>query len=360
MRKRVGRKTRLVPLLERTDLGPTPHRVDAEKGIIYDVKVLGLESRNGRRYTRRALAEALHRYEGLPVNVDHPPEGQHNRPRRVADRLGKLTEAKIGADGIRADLRFNPRHPIADQLVWFAQHQPEALGLSHNADGKVRRQGGEVLVEAIPNVRSADLVCEPATTRSLYESRETMADDLEDDGTEVETPAPGGKGEASEIDHGCEMICTILKGDEDSKTKREKVAKILDLILGMAEDGEEEETTEQFRPAPKPRKKAKPAGGGDDEVTQLREQLDQYKVAERLQKKRNLARSLVKKAGLAKELVTKVFLEQLERQPSRKDMEALIEDRRSFTPGRKPRAPGHGGGGTALDKKGFVTQLRGF
>ena len=57
-------------------------RVDRQAGVIRGVKVLGLESRNGRTYLPEALAQAAQLYEDAKVNVNHP-EGQSGRAARL-------------------------------------------------------------------------------------------------------------------------------------------------------------------------------------------------------------------------------------------------------------------------------------
>ena len=55
--------------------------------------------------------------------------------------------------GLRADLHFNPKHALAEQLCWDAEHAPENVGLSHNVEAKVSRKGGKVIVEEIVSVK---------------------------------------------------------------------------------------------------------------------------------------------------------------------------------------------------------------
>ena len=47
-------------------------RVDRQAGVIRGVKILGLQSRNGRTYLPEALAQAAPLYEDAKVNVNHP------------------------------------------------------------------------------------------------------------------------------------------------------------------------------------------------------------------------------------------------------------------------------------------------
>lgn len=155
-------------LLEYSSSRGLPLRVDRDRAVIYGVKILGLESQNGRVYTPQALAEARQLYEGKPVNVDHADGSR----RSYRDRIGRLVSVELRADGLYGDLLVNPKHPLAEQLFWDAEHCPENVGLSHDAQGRTRAVGGRVIVEQIQQVRSVDLVAEPATTRSLYEDQQ--------------------------------------------------------------------------------------------------------------------------------------------------------------------------------------------
>ena len=144
-------------------------RVDRAAGIIRGVKLLGLESRNGRRYLPRALAAAAALYEGAKVNVNHP-KGSPLVARDYQDRLGSMRNVRAAADGLFGDLHFNPKHTLAEQLAWDAEHAPENVGFSHNVEARTLRENGRTVVEAILKVQSVDLVADPATTLGLYES----------------------------------------------------------------------------------------------------------------------------------------------------------------------------------------------
>ena len=74
------------------------------------------------------------------------------------------------AKGLFADFHFNPKHALAEQLVWDAEHAPENVGFSHNVEARTVRRGERIVVEAITRVQSVDLVADPATTRGLFES----------------------------------------------------------------------------------------------------------------------------------------------------------------------------------------------
>jgi hypothetical protein len=147
-------------------------RVDRTAGIIRGVKLLGLTSRNGRRYRENALRDAIGLYEGAKVNINHP-KGHPLAPRDYQDRLGVVRSVHfLAGDGLFGDLHFNPKHALSEQLVWDAEHAPQNVGMSHNVLARTALDGDEIVVEAITDVQSIDLVADPATTRGLYEHAE--------------------------------------------------------------------------------------------------------------------------------------------------------------------------------------------
>lgn len=151
--------------LETTDLQGA--RVDRVAGIIRGVKILGRISRNGRTYTAEALRNAAGLYEGKVVNVDHLRNSTDRRS--YQDRIGRLQNIAAREDGLYGDLHYNPKHALAEQLVWDAEHSPGNVGLSHDAVGKTVHRDGRDVVEQIESVRSVDLVADPASTAGLFE-----------------------------------------------------------------------------------------------------------------------------------------------------------------------------------------------
>jgi hypothetical protein len=159
-------------LQEFVDSGSHRLRVDREEGVIRGVKLLGLSSRNGRRYRETALIEAIGLYEGAKVNINHP-KGHPLSPRDYQDRLGVVRGVQFRTgEGLFGDLHFNPRHILSEQLVWDAEHAPQNVGMSHNVLARTKQQGNDTFVEAITKVQSIDLVADPATTSGLYEQAE--------------------------------------------------------------------------------------------------------------------------------------------------------------------------------------------
>jgi len=159
-----------VSLCEYLGWGDRPMSIDPHTGIIYGVKVLGLTSRNGRRYSETALRQAVPLYEGARVNINHPT-GDAAAPRDYRDRLGFLRAVRYrDGEGLFADLHFNPKHELAERLIWDAEHAPQNVGLSHNVLARVEHQGETQVVTEIHRVLSVDLVADPATTSGLFEA----------------------------------------------------------------------------------------------------------------------------------------------------------------------------------------------
>jgi hypothetical protein len=167
------------PLQEYVQSAGRRLRVDVRRGVLRGVKLLGLRSRNGRRYEESALRKAIGLYEGSKVNVNHPVRDPL-APRDYRDRLGIVRNVRVEpGQGLFGDLHYNPSHPLAEQLAWDAEHAPENVGLSHNVLARTRRDGQEIVVEAITRVQSVELVADPATTAGLFEQTASTLDAID-------------------------------------------------------------------------------------------------------------------------------------------------------------------------------------
>jgi hypothetical protein len=142
--------------------------VDRKAGVIHDVKVLGPRSKNGRRYTAEAIGAARLMYEGVSVRTNHPKRATD--PRGVDEVLGQLRNVRMRGDSLYGDLHLLKSHPMFDRLCESAEEMSTLWGLSHNAEGQVEQVGGEAVVTKILEVRSVDLVADPATVDGLFES----------------------------------------------------------------------------------------------------------------------------------------------------------------------------------------------
>lgn len=141
-------------------------RVDRAAGCIRDVLICGFESANGRTYPAAVLRESAAKYEGRPVNADH------GREATISRRMGWFSDVRAGADGRpRGTLHLLENHPMTAAVFEAAERNPALYGLSHVAYCQTSTKNGREVVESIDRVESIDLVAEPATTKSLFESR---------------------------------------------------------------------------------------------------------------------------------------------------------------------------------------------
>lgn len=141
-------------------------RIDREAGRIIGVRILGLKSRNGRRYLREAIASAKPLYEGARVYLNHRERGD----RETRERWGKLVNVREAADGgLIGDLEYLTQHPETEQLLEAIEKFLD-IGLSHDSLGRSRMENGERVIYEIVKVHSVDLVENPATTENLWES----------------------------------------------------------------------------------------------------------------------------------------------------------------------------------------------
>lgn len=149
--------------------GFEPLKVDREKCVIYRCKILGWESANGRRYVPEGVRKSVHLYEGCKVYCDHDQSGA---ARKSDDALGVFRNVTWEPGGVYADLHYLSAHPMAQRVVEDAERGLGIYGFSHDASGDGSRDAdGTEIITAITEVRSVDLVTNPATVSNLREGR---------------------------------------------------------------------------------------------------------------------------------------------------------------------------------------------
>jgi hypothetical protein len=169
-------------LTERQHTGPLPaDRIErtGDSVTLKGVKLCGERSRNSppnnNEYPSSARESLVRLLEGQRVRVNHARPGPGGAERTYQDGMGYLHQCVNGADGAYGDWTFPARHPLAEQVVWDAQHAPHGVGFSIDGDGRKRREGGRVIVESVDHLYSIDLVDTPATVGGFWESeRRTM------------------------------------------------------------------------------------------------------------------------------------------------------------------------------------------
>lgn len=109
--------------------------------------------------------------EGAKVHLDHPDRKQPHAERSVETSFGILRNLRDTPSGLRADLHYNRQHPFAARMIEDVERRMGSWGFSPNAVGVGQVRDGMYVVEEFVQVRSCDLVSDPATTVNLAESR---------------------------------------------------------------------------------------------------------------------------------------------------------------------------------------------
>ena len=279
-------------LVEFVDNRGVSLKVDAPAGVIRGVKVLGFKSANGRVYRESAVTRAIRMYEGAKVNIDHP-EGATDKPRSYSDRFGQLKGIRQESDGLYGDLHYNPKHRIAEQFAWDAEHAPENVGLSHNVMARTSKENGQLVVEEILKVQSVDLVADPATTRGLFEHEEQN----------MEITLEAVKAERTVVDALKAEWIAEQKASGETKSLTDKMAAL------------------------------------ETELAESRKKLDEFSVKEKLAAKKSLAAKLIAESKLPADAVSDWFRETIENAADEAAMKVAIEDRAKFVKAAtKPKA----------------------
>jgi hypothetical protein len=349
--------------------------VDRENNTVRGLLLSGLQSKNNRTYLIEAYQDALPLYEGARCNIDHPTPGEKEVP--FARRFGVYRNVHLTPEGPRADLVYNPAHPMAPAFIWWAENCPEAVGLSHNADGEGQMNAdGSVTVTKLHKIHSVDLVADPATSPRGLAEAQTMAVDPSNNQAyqnpfQPQQQKPGAAG--------MPMGDTKLKedepdGDEGGDTWQSQLADAMrSLMLDDTKSPEDkwaaiEQMFSAVHPSPKPseaddavpHEETKSAGNdeeckmyeGEDEdddegmdkktmesvrrlaskdksVRRLLESWDKKRTRERLAKRRVEVVKMCESSNLNKRAITDVFIESLIHSDN-KTAQKLIEDRRNL------------------------------
>lgn len=355
-------------------------KIDKAKGIVYGVKFLGLKSYKyhegqrelSREYEDSAVAEALPLYEGAVVNLDHSKVTSTDlNPSEVPvqRRFGRLRNVRHApGDGGYGNLHYNPKHPWAGAFEHFVEHDPEAIGLSHDAvlQGPYRADGVRS-IRKIPKVFSVDVVTSPGTTKSMFEDsspEEPTPTGAAIDMSDLEDEDDEGPDEATE--HLCNYVCSVMKSDDETSVKRSKILAAVDLLFKGEEAGDEEESEEEEDETPDPEPESKMSKDTESsaptlesvqaENAALRVELDKFRATESLNKAKAEARALCEKASLPKQLITDVFIDSMVSR-GQESWEDMVADRRvQANSSEKPKSAPHGTSGETVDD--WVNQYR--
>jgi len=157
-------------------------KINAEKGIIEGVLILTGDkvSKNKTMYGKKVLQEAVTRYEGAKMYLDHPKAGE--TVRSVRDFGGTYRNVRIEEGRyLRADLHLINKEDVRSTVIPIAESKPAGVGLSIRDKGHGREENGVFLVEGFAGKGpfSVDLVMEASVNETLYESNQGGDDDMD-------------------------------------------------------------------------------------------------------------------------------------------------------------------------------------
>lgn len=164
-----------------TEAMQTAH-VSREKGVIEGVVILTGDkvSKNKTLYTKKALAEAVRRYDGAKMFIDHPKEGETVRSVRDFGGVYKNLRIEEG-QRLKADLHLVPNQAIRDIVFPIAESAPAGVALSIRDHGHGKEENGVFLVEgfAPKGAFAIELVTEASVNDTLFESHQGGEDDMD-------------------------------------------------------------------------------------------------------------------------------------------------------------------------------------
>lgn len=340
-------------------------KLDRKNSVLKGVKVLGWKSVKGRIYDRDAVEAAASLYDGAKVNLNHAAsDGSDFSPPnvKVQDRFGRLRKPRVTNDGLFADLHYNPAHIWAGTFEWFADNEPDVLGLSHDAILRGPMDGaGNRVIRAIPKVFSVDLVADPGSTKGLHEGaadtdgEKSKADDAEVDASvDMDDLDAFDDGDDATDEHR-EKIAELIRGYVcdaaiDKKQLRDKVLAALDLI-DEGESSEDEPNPEKDKESMSTKtddNKPEATHAGQesavidpkefnalrDQVTKLSTELteskklnEDFRAKEDARNDREKAKSYAKDKGIPDKLITDLFLDQMVR-ATESGFDGVIADRK--------------------------------
>ena len=150
--------------------------VDRTNRTVRNIALTGVVSKNGYRYTERALREAADLYQDKPVFLDHALDKSRPHQRSTRDLVGTIVRPRYESGRIRSDIRVLDTDSGKTFLA-LAESDAPGVGMSHVV--LAQRAATDGAVDRIHDVVSVDAVVFPATTKTFRESVEDASTSTE-------------------------------------------------------------------------------------------------------------------------------------------------------------------------------------
>jgi hypothetical protein len=164
----------MIDLLEYRGGALKTARLNRDLSIIEGTTLISANSVNGphrkRRYSEAALKQIASMAEGLPAYANHTAPELAFKPRDVRDLIGRHQNVRYDPNTgtVKSDLHVLEHH--AGWVFGLAERLGDVVGNSLVSRGNVKMEGDTEVVDQIAQLRSADLVSDPASTKGLFES----------------------------------------------------------------------------------------------------------------------------------------------------------------------------------------------
>lgn len=309
---------------------PDTLRVDRDACVVRGVKLLGWDSTNGRRYDPNGMRDCVPLYV-TKVNVDHLKWSDEFR--LFASRFGRTLSAEWREDGIYGDLRYNPKHPLAEMFLWACENDPTSMGFSHTvevdeADTSFDDATGIEQIRKVCSVISVDLVADPATNKGIFESMNPNATPPNPDEKPQEDDGALDPTEPGFAEHLANAIVSVVKDDTlDVAAKKAKINKILAIL------GDDSKPDAGDEPAPEA------DDASDDKPESKKQKLDKATVE-----------TLISVSQIPESLVTPNFKKQVANAKNVAEALDIIKDRQAIANYKQPTS---GPAGGKIESQGF-------
>jgi hypothetical protein len=150
-------------------------KIRVEGNILRDVHLVGLTTKNFVKpnkepytYKEAALEAAVDKYENVDIFVGHTPKDVLTIGLRdPSEKIGFISNVKFKAkEGLFGDITLNEKHPNTEAFIWWAEHKPEKLMMSHEAQCTYNAK--ENAMTAVHKVDCVAFVSEGSTTTGLF------------------------------------------------------------------------------------------------------------------------------------------------------------------------------------------------